>query len=50
MPLFSMRRALEESLTFWRAGRTLVVYTPDGDGVRLLHVALITEIETSEAA
>jgi hypothetical protein len=32
------------------SGRTLVVYTPDGDGVRLLDVALITEIETTEAA
>jgi hypothetical protein len=32
------------------SGRTLVVYTPDGDGVRLLDVALITEIEMTAAA
>ena len=31
------------------SGRTVVVYTADGDGVRLLDVALITEIETTEA-
>lgn len=31
------------------SGRTLVVYTLDGDGVRLLDVALITEIETKAA-
>jgi hypothetical protein len=32
------------------SGRTLVVYTLDGDGVRLLNVALITEIESRAAA
>lgn len=31
------------------SGRTLVVYTPDGEGVRLLDVALITEIETTDS-
>jgi hypothetical protein len=31
------------------SGRTLVVYTLDGDGVRLLDVGLITEIETKAA-
>ena len=31
-------------------GRTLVVYTAGGDGVRLIDVALITEIETKELA
>ena len=30
--------------------RTLVVYTPDGDGARLLDVALIIDIEITEAA
>jgi hypothetical protein len=30
------------------SGRTVVVYTSDGEGVRLLDVALITEIETTE--
>jgi len=31
-------------------GRILVVYTAEGDGVRLLDVALVVEIETSAAA
>lgn len=31
-------------------GRTLVVFTHEGNGVRLLDVALITEIEASAAA
>ena len=30
-------------------GRTLVVFTAGGDGVRLIDVALITEIEAPEA-
>ena len=31
-------------------GRILVVYTAEGDGVRLLDVALVVEIEASAAA
>ena len=31
------------------SGRTLVVYTLDGDGLRILDVALITEIEMKAA-
>jgi hypothetical protein len=31
------------------SGRTLVVFTEGGDGVRLLDVALITEIEVPES-
>lgn len=31
-------------------GRILVVYTDEGDGVRLLDVALIVEIESTAAA
>ena len=31
-------------------GRILVVYTAEGDGVRLLDVGLVVEIETSAAA
>ena len=30
-------------------GRTLVVFTAGGDGVRLVNVALITEVEVPEA-